>query len=74
MQLGGTTIGAALTAAAAMGASDAMGTAEKAGDGDPPPALYKLLQALDMRTLWWGEAEQLETTGLGDGPRGHRIA
>ena len=53
----GTTIGAALCAAAALGASDAMGTLEEGegGDGAPRTQRYKLLQALDMRTLNFGE-------------------
>jgi len=42
----GTTVGGALCAAAALGASDAMGTAS-----NEKLERYKLLQALDMRTL-----------------------
>ena len=46
----------ALCAAAALGASDAMGTLEEGegDDGAPRTQRYKLLQALDMRTLNFG--------------------
>jgi hypothetical protein len=53
----GVTASAALCAAAVLGASDAMGTAAAApsssgeGDGGGGEERYKLLQALDMRTL-----------------------
>lgn len=46
----GVTASGALCAAAVMGASDAMGTADDPDDPKPTQR-YKLLQALDMRTL-----------------------
>ena len=68
----GVSAGAALCAAAVLGASDVMGT--RSEDGSEEAQRYKLLQALDMRTLNFGEGESDQPGARDDWSAGTVIA
>lgn len=64
----GLTVSAALCAAAVLGAADAMGEVQEEGEedaGGPEVERYKLLQAVDMRTLRF-KAGEMDLLGARD--------
>jgi len=69
----GVTAGGALCAAAVLGASDVMGTIDDP-EGLEKPQRYKLLQALDMRTLNFGSGEAEAPGARDDWSQGTVIA